>query len=104
MSKAAPAPGVAVPRQLRRRTSGDGRPGASARRKYRQMRASWRRRTRRRFAAFFGGYLALVLVPAHVVVATTGSAMAVYVAGVLFGVGLALFVAMRDTPPAQVAQ
>jgi len=104
MTQAPPArPGVRLPRQLRRGGE-DGRAGASARRKYRQMRASWRRRTRRRLAVFFGGYLTLVLVPAHVLVATTGSAMAVYAAGVLFGVGLTLLIAARDMAPAHVAQ
>ncbi|MEJ5913659.1 nuclease-related domain-containing protein [Pseudokineococcus sp. 1T1Z-3] len=68
------------------------------------MRASWRRRMRRRYAAFFGGYLVLGLVPAHAVAATTGMAAWLYCAGAILGAGLALFVVMRDTPPAQTAQ
>lgn len=95
--------GGTLPRQLRR-GAGDGRAGASARRQYRQMRASWRRRTRRRLAVFFATYLALVLAPAHVLMATTGSAMAVYAAGVLFGVGLTLLIAARDMTPSHLAQ
>lgn len=92
-----------LPRQLQRGVV-DGRTGASAQRKYRQMRASWRRRTRRRFAIFFGGYLALVLAPVHVVTVTVASPVWIYTAGMLTGVGLTLFIIMRDTPPAQVTQ
>lgn len=76
-----------LPRQLQREVV-DGRAGASAQRKYRQMRASWRRRTRRRFAIFFGGYLALVLAPVHVVTVTVASPVWIYTAGMLTGVGL----------------
>lgn len=72
------------------------------------MRASWRRRTRRPRALFLVGYLAFVLAPVHVVAIATGSTVVspvwTYTAGMLFGVGLTLFIVMRDTPPAQVAQ
>lgn len=92
-----------LPRQLQRGAS-DGRAGASAQRKYRQMRASWRRRIRRRLAVFLGGYVALVLLPVYVVAVTVPFTAWTWTAGVLSGVGLTLFIVLRDTPPAGVAQ
>jgi len=92
-----------VPRQLRR-GGRDGRAGASATRQYRAMRASWRRRARRRMVVFFAAFTALLVAPAHAWALHTGNWQATYAAGVLLGVALTMFVIVRDSPPPQVAQ